>query len=265
MVFRSWSLTMEFCRSLPTEILKTTRCAESLSFVSIEWFRIVSLSPRVKEPNSEVKKLINVRTWTTESPVYLSLPIVFLHIYNVCEGHGYTALALKNIRLDMSGWGSWSIGNCARKLDFDIRTSDSQQQQQRKQQEKEKRIVDFAVPADHRVKLKEIELRGCLYLARQPKKTVEHESDGDTNCKWRTWYSHQRIGTWTWKLEEEYRASKLRQCWDQPKYWEKSWKLKKTYCHSNSSGKPFANADVKNSQMCLYIFYNFIFSIYFLL
>ena len=50
----------------------------------------VSLSPRVEEPNSEVKKLINVRIWTTESPVYFSLPIVFLHMYNVCDGYGYT-------------------------------------------------------------------------------------------------------------------------------------------------------------------------------
>ena len=81
---------MEFYRSLPTEILKTTRCAERLSFISIEWLRSVSISPRVEEPNSEVKKLINVRIWTTESPVYLSLPIVFLHMYNVCDGYGYT-------------------------------------------------------------------------------------------------------------------------------------------------------------------------------
>ena len=65
MVLRSWSLTMEFCRSLPTEILKTTRCAEHLSFVSIEWLRIVSLFPHVKELNSEVEKLINVCTRTT--------------------------------------------------------------------------------------------------------------------------------------------------------------------------------------------------------
>ena len=94
MVLRSWSLTMEFWRSLPTEILKTMRCAERLSFVSIEWFRIVSLSPRVEEPNSEVNKLINVRTWTAESPVYLSPP-VFLHIYNVCDWYGYTTKAIK--------------------------------------------------------------------------------------------------------------------------------------------------------------------------
>ena len=89
MVLRSWSLTMEFGRSLPTEILKTTRCAERLSFVSIEWFRIVSLSPRVEKPNSEVMKLINIRTWTMESPVYLSPP-VFLHMYNVCDWYGHT-------------------------------------------------------------------------------------------------------------------------------------------------------------------------------
>ena len=24
---------------------------------------------------------------------------------------------------------------------------------------------------------------------------MEHESDGDTNCNWCTWYSHQRFGT----------------------------------------------------------------------
>ena len=84
MVLRSWILTMEFCRSLPKEILRTTRCAERLSFVSIEWLRIVSLFPCVEEPNSEVKKLINVRTWTTESLVYLSPP-VFLYMYNVWD------------------------------------------------------------------------------------------------------------------------------------------------------------------------------------
>ena len=46
------------------------------------WYRIVcvSLSPRLEEPNSEVKKLINVPTSTTVSLVYLSPP-VFLHEY----------------------------------------------------------------------------------------------------------------------------------------------------------------------------------------
>ena len=56
------------------------------------------------------------------------------------------------------------------------------------------RIVDFAVPADHRVNLKENEKKDkCLDLARAWKKTVEHESDDCINCNWCSWYSHQRI------------------------------------------------------------------------
>ena len=40
------------------------------------------------------------------------------------------------------------------------------------------KIVDFAVPADHRIKLKEFEKKDkYLDLARELKKTVEHESD----------------------------------------------------------------------------------------
>ena len=72
--------------------LKDYKMCRALSFVSIEWLRIVSLSSHVEEPNLEVKKLINVRIWTTESPVYLSLPIVFLHMYNVCDWYGYTTV-----------------------------------------------------------------------------------------------------------------------------------------------------------------------------
>ena len=59
MVLRSWSLTMEFCRSLLTEIVKTTRCAKHLSFVSIEWLRTVSLflsCQRTKLRSQEVNK-----------------------------------------------------------------------------------------------------------------------------------------------------------------------------------------------------------------
>ena len=44
--------------------------------------------------------------------------------------------------------------------------------------------MDFAVPADHGVKLKESEKREkYLDLTRELKKTMEHKSDGDTNCK----------------------------------------------------------------------------------
>ncbi len=43
--------------------------------------------------------------------------------------------------------------------------------------------VDFAVPADHRIKMKEYEKKDkYLDLAGGVKKTVEHESDNYTNC-----------------------------------------------------------------------------------
>ena len=35
---------------------------------------------------------------------------------------------------------------------------------------------------------------------RTEKKTIEHESDGDTNCIWHPRYSHQRIGIRTGRL-----------------------------------------------------------------
>ena len=61
------------------------------------------------------------------------------------------------------------------------------------------RIVDFADPADHGVKLKESEKKDkYLELARElKKKTMEHESDGVTNCNCYSLYSHQMIGTRT--------------------------------------------------------------------
>ena len=51
--------------------------------------------------------------------------------------------------------------------------------------------MDFAVPANHRVKLKESENKDkYLDLARELKKTVKHESN---DYSWCSWYSHQRI------------------------------------------------------------------------
>ena len=37
-------------------------------------------------------------------------------------------------------------------------------------------------------------------------------------------------------------------CWERPESWEESWRLEETCCHSDSSEKPSANADVKNSK-----------------
>ena len=55
-------------------------------------------------------------------------------------------------------------------------------------------IVDFAVPADHRIKLKEYEKKDkYLDLSRELKKTMEHEGDNYNNHDWCFWYSHQRF------------------------------------------------------------------------
>ena len=40
---------------------------------------------------------------------------------------------------------------------------------------------------------------------------------------------------------------KLLHYWERPEYWEESWRLEETCCHSDSSEKPSANADAKNS------------------
>ena len=62
-------------------------------------------------------------------------------------------------------------------------------------------IVDFVVPADHRVKLKECEKGDkFLDLDRELKKTIEHEIDDSTNFNRCTQYSHKRIGTRTGRL-----------------------------------------------------------------
>ena len=58
--------------------------------------------------------------------------------------------------------------------------------------------MDFAVLADRKVKLKESEKSNkYLHLARELKKTIEHEGDGDTNRNWCTRYGHQKIVTGT--------------------------------------------------------------------
>ena len=65
-------------------------------------------------------------------------------------------------------------------------------------------IVEFAVPTDHRVKPKESEKRGeYVDPAWELKKTIKHESDGDTNCNWRARYSQQTIGKRTGGLENK--------------------------------------------------------------
>ena len=53
------------------------------------------------------------------------------------------------------------------------------------------KIVDFAVPADHRMKLKECEKKDkYLDLATELKKTMEHAGENYTNCNWCVWNSN---------------------------------------------------------------------------
>ena len=83
--------------------------------------------------------------------------------------------------------------------DFDIHTDhlisarrpDNNNQQQKKKKKRTSKIVDFAVPADHRIKLKECEKKDkYLDLAKELKKTVEHAGDNYTNCNWCVWNSN---------------------------------------------------------------------------
>ena len=57
------------------------------------------------------------------------------------------------------------------------------------QQKKQRncKIVDFAVPADHKIKLKECEKKDkYLDLAKELKK-LKHTGDNYTNCNWCVW------------------------------------------------------------------------------
>ena len=69
------------------------------------------------------------------------------------------------------------------------------QQKKKKKKENLQKIVDFAVPADHRKQLKECKKKDkYLDLARElKKKTVEHENDDYANCDWCFWHSNERI------------------------------------------------------------------------
>ena len=82
--------------------------------------------------------------------------------------HKYTPMGLSH------GDGSPNLGQKTRLY--------NKQQQQKKRTCK---IVDYAVPADPRIKLKESETKDkYLDFARELRKTMEHEGDNYTNCDW---------------------------------------------------------------------------------
>ena len=121
-----------------------------------------------------------------------------------------------------------------------------------KQQKKRRtcKIVDFPVPVDHRVKLKESEKKDkYLDLARELKKLWNMKVTFilivigaiDTVTKY--------INKGTGGLGNKRTSGDHRNycIWDRPEYWEESCRLEETCCHSSSSERPSANADLKNS------------------
>ena len=97
------------------------------------------------------------------------------------------------------------------------------------------RIVDFAVPADHWVKLKENEKRDkYLDLPRDLKKLWNMKMTVIPIVIRSLRTVTKGFIKRTWKLEDEWSPSKLEHCWDRSKYYE-SWILEETYCHSDSS------------------------------
>ena len=49
-------------------------------------------------------------------------------------------------------------------------------------------------------------------------------------------------------LEDLEVGGRMEDYWRRPEYWEESWRLEETCCHSNSREKPNADSDVKNSK-----------------
>ena len=83
--------------------------------------------------------------------------------------------------------GLWHT-NGSPNLGQKTRPYNNQQKKKKKKKKKICKIVDFAVPANHRIKLKECEKKDKhLNLARELKKTMEHEGD---NCNWCFWHSN---------------------------------------------------------------------------
>ena len=88
------------------------------------------------------------------------------------------------------------------------------------------------------------------------KKIAEHEGDDDTNCNRlgnvikglerlsKAW----KVDWKCWNSDDESGPSRIQHCWDRPEYWEESRRHVETCSHSDSSERPSANADVKNSE-----------------
>ena len=103
-------------------------------------------------------------------------------------------------------------------------------------------------PADHRIKLKECEKRDkYLDLARELKKLWNRKVTiiPIVIGTFGTVTKGLLKGLEIWKLATEWRPSKQEHYWKLPEYWEESWRLEETCCHSISSDIHSSYSDVK--------------------
>ena len=110
--------------------------------------------------------------------------------------------------------------------------------------------MDFAVPEDHRIKLKECEKKNkYLDLARELKKLWNMQVTIIPIVIGAFGMVTKGLLKGLEDLEVGGGVESIKQLhyWKRPEYWEESWRLEETCCHSDSSEKPSANTDVKNS------------------
>ena len=113
------------------------------------------------------------------------------------------------------------------------------------------KIVDFAVLADQRIKLKEREKKDkYLDITRELKKLQNMKVTIIPVVI-------NAFGTVTKGLSKGLEDLEVRgrmetiqttTLFRRPEYWEESWRLDETCCHSNSNERPSDNTDIKNSQ-----------------
>ena len=104
--------------------------------------------------------------------------------------------------------------------------------------------MDFAIPANHKVKMKEIEMIDkYLDLARElKKKAVKHEGNGDANHSWGVKNSPQRLGKVTVGIGNQNQNHTDHSIVEISEDTGKFWSPEETCCHSDSSESLPANA-----------------------
>ena len=116
------------------------------------------------------------------------------------------------------------------------------------------RLVDFAAPADHWVKIKEKENKTNLaWELRNLWKMRVTVIPVVTGVLGTVPKSLER-GLEKFEIWGQSRQSKLQHCWERPEYWEESWRLEEICCHSDITESPSTNADVRNSKVIIYIY-----------